>query len=145
MKELLAAVAAAFIANPTADVLLATNDGNCFLEKSKNAAELHARQTNQKIKTFNREDLKEQIEAVLALKNAPAKPSKKEIAEAAKKAELATRAIAVGLTENATEEEVIAAEEAKEKAELVARAIAVGLPEDATEKQIIAAEKKATK
>lgn len=54
--NLLAAIAAAFVANPKADKLLVTPDGNCFLEENKNAAQYHARVTGTKLTTYERKD-----------------------------------------------------------------------------------------
>ncbi len=45
-----------FEANVEETELLVTADGNCFLAKDKNHAELHARNTKQKVETVKRED-----------------------------------------------------------------------------------------
>lgn len=45
-----------FEANAEETELLVTADGNCFLAKDKNHAELHARSTNQTLETVKRED-----------------------------------------------------------------------------------------
>jgi hypothetical protein len=55
-KALIASVASAFVANPTAQELHVTIDGNCFLSANKNAAELHARRIGTPINTVSRSD-----------------------------------------------------------------------------------------
>lgn len=60
LKQLSIAV---FKANPKADVLLATSDGQFFLETNKNAAEFHAKKKGGlKIHTIDREDKSESNE-----------------------------------------------------------------------------------
>lgn len=120
-KILLAvAIAHAFINNPNEDSLLVTPDGNCFRLSSKGNAELHARQNNVKVSTVNREDYAKEIAAEQETFS-----KRKETVEAAEKAandkvnagiELKERALAIGLDETATLEEVEAAEAADKKA-----------------------------
>ncbi|MBL7902945.1 MAG: hypothetical protein JNK73_13190 [Bacteroidia bacterium] len=104
-------IAEAFIASPKEDKLLVTSDGNCFSEKNKSYAELHARRNDQKVREVTREEFQSEIEVLQTKK----------------------------------EEAVAAEADNKAKEELAARAKAVGLPEDASEKEIKAAEKKALK
>lgn len=55
-EELKETIKQTFEANAEETELLVTADGNCFLSKDKNHAELHARSTNQKLETVKRED-----------------------------------------------------------------------------------------
>lgn len=55
-QELKATIKSCFIANPKADKLLVTPDGQCFFETSKSAAEFHARRNQYKIDTVERKN-----------------------------------------------------------------------------------------
>lgn len=119
------AVVATFKHNPTAMVLHALPDGNCFLEDKKNAAENYARQQKSEVITVNREDYAE------ALGESKKAKSKKELdKEAKEKAEAEAKAIEEAEAKAKEEEEakVLAEADAKAKAdaEEAARAKAAG-------------------
>lgn len=65
-------IVATFAFNKTVDALLVTSDGNCFLESSQNSAELHAKNTGQKIETVKRKDFDIEIEVYNAEFEIPA-------------------------------------------------------------------------
>lgn len=62
---LLAKIALCFAHNPKADKLHVTEDGNCFLPESLNAAKFHANSTGLKLHEHSREDYEKEIEEAL--------------------------------------------------------------------------------
>lgn len=138
---LIAAVSAAFLANPEAEHLHVTEDGNCFTEANKGHASWHAKTNNLQLLKVDRKEYEKAIadmdatikaEKELAEKLAAEEAAKKQAekdeadAEAKKAADeraaLSARALAVNLPEDATEVEIREAEEAKAKADAEAKA-----------------------
>jgi vacuolar-type H+-ATPase subunit I/STV1 len=130
-QALIASIAAAFVANPTAQELHVTIDGNCFLAANKNAAELHARRIGTPANTISRSDfesekmdeLQKALDDKIAAENAIIAAEESAKAEAAEKE----------ASEKLAAEELVKAE--KEAAEKAAAELEDAGREEATGKQ----------
>jgi len=119
------AIANAFVANPNADKILYTEDGNCFLPTDKGHADWHARSTKQTVLEAERDQYEEMIDNIdkvnAKLKQALQDEDKLAADQADADAEAEAEAIAKAKADSEAEEPEAKAKAEAEEAEATAK------------------------